>query len=475
MRIFSKRTSGWQRSRPAALCALRARLDAARADGEQGFLLIEVMVSAMLVALIAVGTFSAFDVSGRVTADERAHLQATALAEQDQERLRGLGTEELASLNESKTVTEQEVEYTVTSKSQFVSDKAGTSSCASAGASADYYETTSEVTWASLKNRPKIVETGIVAPPAGGELTVTINDGRGGKVPGMLISGTGPQSFSGTTGSNGCLIFGPLEEGAYTVHATQAGYVNFNGESDIPESERALSMTAQTTSNKEWAFNKPGLIKATLETRPTSIGGTAQAMNVVATEPTGLSAWGGYRTLILAANETAYLTSNITSPQTFFPFQNGYAKVYAGSCLANDPTKWGIAATEVPKVQVEPGATGIPAKSLIEPAMVLLAYTGSGTSSKGSLVASPEIYITEADGSECSESKMKMKTVASPATTKGDLESPGLPFGKYTVCLQYLKSTTKYHITKTIENKSITAPPKEEFFETGSSATTGTC
>ncbi|HME01779.1 MAG TPA: hypothetical protein VKG38_01955, partial [Solirubrobacteraceae bacterium] len=68
------------------------------AGSQGGFMLLEVLISALLVGLIAVGTFAGFDSAGRARADERAHAQATQLAEQDEERLRGLTTTQLAQL-----------------------------------------------------------------------------------------------------------------------------------------------------------------------------------------------------------------------------------------------------------------------------------------------------------------------------------------------------------------------------------------
>ena len=66
--------------------ALRARLGETR--GEDGFLLVEVMVSAMLVAMIVVATFNGLDVATRLSADQRRHDQAAILAAQSQEQLR---------------------------------------------------------------------------------------------------------------------------------------------------------------------------------------------------------------------------------------------------------------------------------------------------------------------------------------------------------------------------------------------------
>ncbi len=57
----------------------------------------------MLVAVIAVGTFTAFDAAGRSSADTRAHAQATQLAGQEQERLRGLTTTQVAQLGSVET------------------------------------------------------------------------------------------------------------------------------------------------------------------------------------------------------------------------------------------------------------------------------------------------------------------------------------------------------------------------------------
>ena len=50
------------------------------AGAQEGFLLIEVIISTLLVALIVVATLTGFDVVNRVSADERMHNEAAALA-----------------------------------------------------------------------------------------------------------------------------------------------------------------------------------------------------------------------------------------------------------------------------------------------------------------------------------------------------------------------------------------------------------
>src|SRR6185312_112349 len=281
MRTFFQTRSGWRYRGGTVARALATRLRTVDARGEDGMMLLEVLISALLVALVSVGTFNAFDASNRVQRDERVRAQATTLAQQDEERLRSLGSAALASLTEEKVVTFQKTSYTIVSKSEFVSDTSGEGSCSSSKANADYFQTTSEVSWTGIGKRPKVVQTGLVEPPAGGELVVQVEDGRGGRTAGMNIVGTGPAALSGTTGSNGCIVFGPLEEGTYNVDATQSGYVNPDGESEVPVAKRPISLTGQTTASDPLEFNKAGKINATLATAPSSLGGP-QTLNVVA-------------------------------------------------------------------------------------------------------------------------------------------------------------------------------------------------
>ena len=68
---------------------------------EGGFALIEVLISALLLAIVAAGVFTAFDATTRATARERYRARANALAEQDLERTRSLRIGDLATLNQT--------------------------------------------------------------------------------------------------------------------------------------------------------------------------------------------------------------------------------------------------------------------------------------------------------------------------------------------------------------------------------------
>src|SRR5690242_11998385 len=136
--------------RSARRIRARAGWIPAAAD-ESGVTLIEVMISAVLVAAIAIATLTGFDAAGRATADERAHNQATVLAGQDEERLRSLGATKLGQLgSQTRTATENGTTFTISSSAQFVSASKEAFTCESSGGGADYIQTTSSVSWPAL-------------------------------------------------------------------------------------------------------------------------------------------------------------------------------------------------------------------------------------------------------------------------------------------------------------------------------------
>lgn len=75
---------------------LRARL-AAWGLSEPGDTLIEVLIAALLVALIAAATFTGYSAVAHVAGGESQRAQASGLAEADQARLHGLTLNNLSS------------------------------------------------------------------------------------------------------------------------------------------------------------------------------------------------------------------------------------------------------------------------------------------------------------------------------------------------------------------------------------------
>src|SRR5271165_6538171 len=67
---------------------------------QDGFLLIEVMISALLVALVVVATFNGFDLVNRTDANQRDRSEAYLLAAESQEQLRSEPASALETLAE---------------------------------------------------------------------------------------------------------------------------------------------------------------------------------------------------------------------------------------------------------------------------------------------------------------------------------------------------------------------------------------
>jgi len=220
------------------LAGRRTRLRACVARcllAEAGDTLIEVMVAAVLVALIATATFTGYTAIAHVAGDQNKRAQADSLAQQDLARLRGLTLSALAGSgagtgNTSYTQTVDNTVFTVTSATQFVSGSGAQSCTSSATTTADEVQTTSTVSWAPNNDgRAPVVVDGLVAPPEGGSLLARVNNSTGALSGATVTLSGGPTSSAPlTTDANGCAVFVGLAGGTYTLTASMAGYVTAN-------------------------------------------------------------------------------------------------------------------------------------------------------------------------------------------------------------------------------------------------------
>jgi Tfp pilus assembly protein PilV len=413
-----------------------------KSNSEDGFLLMEVMVSALLVALIVIATFAGFEVANRSTADERAHAQADALAHQDEDRLRGMTISQLSSLSETHTAKANGTVFTITSSAKFIADATGTESCSAASTNADYIETTSEVGWPALKTRPKVVETGLIAPHVGGSLIAQVNNAGGKGVPGMTVTLTGPSPSAGvetgTTNASGCVIFGSVEPGEYDINASKTGYVEKDGNSEVPESQQLVSVTNGATTKKELQFDEAGEISVKFESAAAKVKGeTFLVFNTSMTTPS-FRAFGTIGT----QSET------LTTPKTLFPFSPAAYVVYAGSCLANNPTTNNAALTP-PSLPLAAGAHGEttvsvpPIKISDKNGEKVAGKEGSGVEASGTLVDT----TCEAEGITV---KRTFKTKPSGELTLAE------PYGTYTLCLAaVISGKTRVVTTTNIKNAAV--------------------
>lgn len=204
----------------------------ALSGSEKGFTLIEVLVSALVVTLIAGAVAEALMTNVKVTADQHRRNDAQMLAEQDQERLKGLSAEQLDNLNQTYNATYDGYKFQVNSQAWYLSSTNG--QACSSGAGATTFKTISTVYWEDPTNTDHVLATdeGVIAPDAGGSILAQFHDQTTAPLPGVTVAATlasPPESDSATSDANGCTIFTGLPTGNYNLTFTDTGFVDPNG------------------------------------------------------------------------------------------------------------------------------------------------------------------------------------------------------------------------------------------------------
>jgi hypothetical protein len=392
-----------------------------------------VLVSAILVALIVVATFSALDSTNRATALDRARSQAVALAQQDEDQLRSEPVAKLSELNRERCVNEHGATvlcsstgtggtvYKITSTSKYIADATATASCTSSSAKADYLQTTSEVTWPSRGVTKPVVETGLISPPADSALIVQVQY-SGTALPGAVVVAKGPSpastSYELETSSNGCAILA-VPPGEYNIYVSKPGYVDPNGYANTYEDEggsvtRSVYIPAENTSKVGYNIGLAGKLAVSFTGSSPAEGDSFVAYN------TGMTT---FLEFPKPPTPGSYSTT-VTSPTTIFPFKSKYT-IYAGTCEADLPSANGVPLVAEEEKEVTPGSTKT-AKVRLGPVKIkVMSGTGSGSTNEGTVVGT-------ATGSTIDGCGAKRSFTSTPS---GALSHPGLPFGKYTMCV----------------------------------------
>ncbi len=439
-------------------------------------MLIEVMISAILVALIAVATFDGFSVTQKVTADERAHSQATVLAQQDEERLRGLTATELSQLTTKETFRAENgicVEqasgawryytgtatsfcekssvytgtytgtvYTVNSSAKYVSGSSEGLTCETEKGSADYIQTTSSVTWTALGSRPGVSQSSEVNASGTASLIVRVANRNAEPVSGAKIEVFDPSTATTrtseqTTSSAGCVIFGGLTEGTVKIIASKPPWID-HASDQTPE--ETVNVLTGSQAEAKFTLDDPGGITAEF------VGSTGQhvkSFTFVAFQSEISSAASFF---VGGSQNVAGLSATQTG---LFPFakENKYT-VYAGDCSANDPATVSSKEVSDPALQVEPGLTKtVPVEA---PEVKLTAREGSSSSEPLSALSYPtttaKINNTECKGI-ASQNYTTVPYSHEVKLVNGAFEVPNLPYAK-----QLELCAVEYPVVKTGKN-----------------------
>jgi Tfp pilus assembly protein PilV len=434
---------------------------------QSGIALIETLVAAILLVIVAVGVFGAFDAATRSTAEERHRARAHALAQSDLSRMRTMRISDLSNLNQTRTVSQDGQVYTIHSLAEYQTDTTGTQSCEAGTASADYIKISSSVTWSSIGTRPPVVASTLVAPPNGsisadsGSLAVQVVDSQDIGVAGIGLAGSGAGSFSGSTGANGCAIFGNLPEGDYTLTLSgfAAGLVDKDGS---PPGSITTSVVAESTNTVVLQYDSPGEIVTSFTTPSytgTVVPSTADSL---ITFNTGMTS-----SRVFPPTPGARVSSITAS--SMFPFSSDYA-LYAGTCGGDNPNPLDLdpppAPLAIASVLLPPGGSEVATVQL--PALHITVYQGSDTTSARASGATIKVRDTL-----CSNF---LRTFT--ANTQGQLDDPGLPFTDYSVCADGLVSGNNRRRTQNVsmnDPPDVTGGQTVDVFLTGGTSQSGTC
>ena len=423
---------------------------------ERGSFLIETIVAAVLVAVIAIAMLSAFDGANRASGRTKIRAIAGSLAQSDQERMRSMPVSMLSGLaaGQSQDKFVDGVKYKVDSRAEWLADDTASTSCTANGNAGDYMEITSSVSSPSQPGLKPVVVKSLVTPAPGtlgvnqGSLAVTVVDRRGVGVPDLTVSLNGPISASDVTDKNGCAFFGYEPVGNYTAETARAGWVDVMGR---PKASKPVSIASQQVSTMQLQYDAAGSAAVTFKTNATDypsspragVTGTARGIRLSHSQmeppyvrdgaaPLGSSRWGN------AGDQTAIVADSVfpLGDMTVTPQQVSPYRVYAGTCDANDPNNQSPAQTS-DTVQIEPGKQ--------TPATVFLPALNIRTAA-----SAKRIKIT-AKSAGCSG---VWTFTNADLNAAGNLTFPGLPYGTYLVCVDDNNGAATKNRSITVNNFS---------------------
>ncbi len=452
---------------------------------QEGFLLVEVIVSALLVALIVIATFNGFDVVNRAQAEDRAHDQAVILAAESQEQMRTDPVSTLQALETTPhtyTQTVNGTSYEITQEAAPSNGSANTTGCSAVETTKQTganVEITSRVTWASLgaAKRPEVKLSSIITPPTGAGLEVDVgnNPSPTEGVPGVTAvvtftptNSTSTETREGTTNNAGCIVFGDIESTSASVEIKEkSGFVTTSGTLKVPT--KGVTLAPNITVHYPVTFDQGGAIKANFTWKGESVNGDTSAVvngslpapkfevgsNLFSYEGTGEEHYaaetGKYASSATTAKGTRYSTGDL------FPFLTNAWAVYAGDCVANDPHTVNAAIAE-PEGLVKPGATTEVSVPISKTNLLVREGTKSSSSTAPSGLEA-KITNTACSSSATPNNASALNLTHKQKTTgEGKLEFPFQPFGSYELCVANTTTKKRYKYLGSNTTEEGTAP-----------------
>ena len=318
-------------------CRFRVHLLGARRRlrAQAGFALIEVLVSAALLVIVAGGVLAGIEGPSNIATKNESRSQAADLAQQDQERLRSMSFSSLVGYTQTTPVTLGGVTYSRYSSAIWIHDNGDPDSCntQSNASTGDYLKITSRVTPPAGGGPPVQVDSLMAAPPGQysnkGTLAVLLTNHLNQPVVGQNVSITGSVNMTVPTNSIGCAVFGAVDRGNYTVTFSRSGWVDPAAVTNV---SLATAVTANSTTIVPHQYAPAGRINVSVDTKVGATAPVASPAKAVMVSNGGIPTG----TLTFPAPPTP-VQGVSTFALDVFPFTSGY-NIWAGSCATNNPT-----------------------------------------------------------------------------------------------------------------------------------------
>jgi len=402
---------------------------------EHGGMLVEIMMSALLVALAATAVFKGIDGATATSTQSKARAVATTLAHEDQERLRSMDPRKLVSYAPGpRKKLVNRVEYTISSTADWVSDRSDSESCTKGDGRITYVKISSKVEWPEMRGSKPVIASSIVAVNnaySKGSLAVKIVDRTGATgVKDVPVSVDPPVSLTKSTNDAGCVVFDGLDSGAYAGQFSKTGYVDPNG-SNVVRPPNGWNVTTGATAISTYQYDLGGTVNFAFDTTfGTNVWTIASPADNEVTMLHGNvpgPPLQGMRRLAVASGATSVAFNDL------FPFTTPYA-AYAGDCATGAPSQ---------SVSVAPGQPGGAPVTLRMPTLTFKVTRTSG-SGGGTTVnyQGARVKVTATNGACMNPRAYASLSPAKLTDSNGDLKPAGqtdaavfaYPYGTFTVC-----------------------------------------
>jgi type II secretory pathway pseudopilin PulG len=427
------------------------------ARSESGFAIIEAVVSAAVLAIVALAVLSGIDAASSSTGRERARAVAASLAEQDQERLRAMTVNQLSGLNATRDVPIDGATYKVRSKAAWITDDTGgTPACGNSSKNNEYLHITSTVTSSYVGVTVPAVEIDSLAAPSAeyssthGILGVKVVNRNAVGVPGITVSAASTDPAyappSQVTDANGCVIFRQIPVATYTITLDQGGYVGTDLAQLTQVSQKA---TPGNVTFKTIEYDIATTARVTVKTTPPGAATTQQATKAANISLSNAKVTG------LVKTYTNPAPANPLDIKPLFPFKSTSYGFFTGSCAYESPDKYTASyfGTNPGSLLMDPTLSQPQAVTVIQPPFNLrVTRNSSSTTSIANLAVYAKLNKSVASDT-CTEPQVQMAVTSWPSpvgtwgaapgsVTTGWIEQagagfdPGMPYGNYTICVK---------------------------------------